>query len=197
MLKTKKLYIYGCVDVCLSNWENHPIHWVPSLSDEGLGLEVRLPWGRGEDAVPGKLVILGSQLHYCLGFPCPLCRSRCWTGSQWDATACHHLSPGLGLGDAYTYSTHELEVWVGWSTWTLLLMGGWVGVYWGYFFGGISMSLKRAFWYIKFFKSKTSLDFNQICRVSNFTELPVCFNVSLHLALRGIKDRPRVKTLVS
>lgn len=52
MLKTKKLYIYGCVDVCLSNWENHPIHWVPSLSDEGLGLEVRLPWGRGEDAVP-------------------------------------------------------------------------------------------------------------------------------------------------
>jgi hypothetical protein len=72
-VKNKEVHIYmnEWVDICLSNWENHPIHWVPCLSDEGLGLEVRLSWSRGGYAVPGKLVILGAQFHYSLRVSLP------------------------------------------------------------------------------------------------------------------------------
>lgn len=59
------------------------------------------------------------------------------------------------------------------------------------------MSLKQAFWYIKFFKAKQVQLLINFVGVSNFTDLPVCFSVSSHFALGETEDRPGVKTWVS
>lgn len=154
-----------------------------------------LDWLRGWACSTRNVGYLGLSF---LGFPRPLCRSRYWAGSRWDGTACHHPSLCLGLEDEYL-STHELEVWVGWSTWTLLLTGGGGEgrCCWGYIFlVGLACHWSRSLLIYYIFKSKPSLHSNQICRVSNFAQSPVCFNVSFHLALGGTEDRLGVKTLV-
>ena len=64
------------------------------------------------------------------------------------------------------------------------------------------MSLKQAFWYIKkkfFLKSKTSLDFNHICRVSKslFHRIACLLQLSVPISALGRDgDRTGVKTLV-
>lgn len=67
-----------------------------------------------------------------LGFPCPLCRSRCWAGSRWDGTACHHPALCLALEDEYLSTRVRTMSWL--VNLNTITDGGGGRCYWGYIF---------------------------------------------------------------
>lgn len=175
--------------MCISNWGNHPSYWVCQVWRAWLTRKDLL--SRGGGAVPGKVVIWGSALYYYVGFPCPLCRSRCWTGSRVGHQCLPPPVPVLRLRCICIHT--ELA---GWS-WLVNLnivtdRGGW-----GLFFGGTSMSLKQAFWYIKFFKAK---QVQLLINFVGFLTLQNCLFVSVSPSTLLLEERrtgrPGVKTFV-